>query len=400
MITAERENQKIAPSQTKCTFVGRLLSSSVILIVIFLVLIDAALAYIKPLSFFDVTEFVPLEQNPMVAKLKNFIEDRGANPEAYVLGSSLMLFPAVRCDEELVGKRHRYDSWFIRHGINGALSPLYLSQDLQKACGRPVSVVNLGVQGSIVSDQLMVLERALEKGKTPKLVFLELAPRSLLDNGHKNLNATPIHQVLADLSAVPDLFAEGKINKESLSVLPGYFWYFYKVKADYRTLIVNLSAAVLDRPLNSWEAVRGIRHKPVQGLFNPEMEWNVQYTPEPRYRDLPMYKHIYNPPDAAFWKQERGDLDKFIALAGKHGVKVVLVDMPVTAKNLALLDPAYLQLYRQSIDAIAASGVSVVRLAQSGQFVEDDFEDSAHLNARGGRKLFAAMSQSFVEHIK
>lgn len=397
MITTEKKKLAVEPVLTKRSLIGRLWGSSLILTVIFLVLIDAALAYVKPLSFFDVTEFVPLEQNPMVAKLKSFIEDRGANPEAYVLGSSLMLFPAVRCDEELAGKKHRYDSWFIRHGVNGALAPRYLSQQLQRAAGRPVAVVNLGVQGSIVSDQLLVLQRALEKGKTPRLVFLELAPRSLLDNWHKNLNATPIHQVLADLSAVPDLLAAGKLNKETISILPGYFWYFYKVKADYRTLVVNLSASILNRPLNSWEALRGIRHKPVQGLFNPEMEWNVDYTPKPRYHDLPMYKEVYNPPDAAFWKQERDDLDKFLALARRHHVKVVLVDMPVTAKNLALVDPAYLARYRLTIDELASCGVPVLRLAESGQFSESDFEDSAHLNAQGGHKLFAAMSQAFAQ---
>jgi hypothetical protein len=39
----------------------------------------------------------------------------------------------------------------------------------------------------------------------------------------------------------------------------------------------------------------------------------------------------------------------------------------------------------------------VLRLAESGQFTEDDFEDSAHLNAQGGHKLFAAMSQAFAQ---
>lgn len=391
MITLERQRIKEA-ARVSPSILRQIFGSAAILTVLIIVVLDGLLIWLKPLSYFDVTEFVPLEQNPMVAKLKSFIESPSQNPECYILGSSLMLFPAVRCDEELQGKRHRYDAWFIRHGINGALSPAYVSKVFSGDLGRSVSVVNLGVQGSIISDQLLVLKRALEKGKTPGVVFLEVAPRAFLDNWHKQTAATPIHQVLADLSSASPLFENGKLNRDSLMQLPGYFWYFYKVKADYRTLLVNLSAAVLDRPLNSWEAVRGIRHKPVQGLFNPEMEWNVEYTPGSRYHDLGMYKEVYNPPDAAFWKLETTDLHSFLDLARKNHVRVVVVDMPLTERNLELLDKNYLRSYRALIDQVAEK-TDVIRLAQSGDFVEEDFEDSAHLNAAGGRKLFKAMAE-------
>lgn len=373
--------------------------SVVVLTVLCLFALDLLMAQIKPLSYFDVTEFVPLEQNPMVANLKGFLDNKGANPAILILGSSQMLFPAVRCDEDVQHKRHRYDSWFIRHCINGSLDPIYFGQVLRSKKGTPVSVVNLAVQGSIVSDQLLLLQRAIERGKTPQVVFLELAPRALLDNMHKRTTATPIHQVLADFSAVPELFKNGAINKEAVTQAPGYFWYFYKVKADYRTLIVNLTAALLNRPLNNWEVSQGIRHKVSDNLINPEMAWQVDYQPPQKYHDLAMYDAIYNPPDPAFWQKEENDLRSLLALASRHGIRIIIVDMPETAKNLALLSPVYNAKYRALIDSLEKQNLPVMRLHQSGLFNEADFEDSAHLNADGGRKLFNVMAEKAAGYL-
>ena len=365
-----------------------------------IMLFDWALISLKPLRFFDVTEFVPLDQNPLVEKLQSFLQDKTADPDVIVLGSSLMLFPSVRLDEQLSGKRHRYDKWFIRHKVSGHLTPRWFEQVTTRLAGAPVKIVNLGVQGSIVSDQYLILRKSLECGKKPSVVVLELAPRSFLDNMHKQIDNTPPHQVLADYTMLPDVFSRGLSITQLKAALPGMMWHYYKVRADYRELIANIFTSSLNRPMNDWEASHGIRRQPLKSAFNPEMEWESCYSPlYPKYHDLEMYQSIYNPPDEAFFRAEMADCIRLCELAAAHGTKLIIADMPVSEKNIALLSPDYLDRYRRFIDALGQRPeLAVLRLSADQSFLEEDFEDSAHLNAAGGGKLFRALAYCVAPH--
>ncbi len=374
----------------------RSMKSTFLLTIVLVVALDFLFAHFQPLRFFDVTEFIPLEQNPLVLKLRTFLGDHSKNPEILMLGSSLILFPSTRTDEEMDGKPHRYDHWYIRHRVSADTLPRYFNDKLNTALNKKLTVCNLGVQGSIVSDQTLILRKALEYGKTPKLVILELAPRSFLDNMHKQIRNTPVFQVLGDFAAGPPLFENGGINKQALVALPGYISYYYKVKADYRTLVANITAAALNRPMNGWESKEGIKRRQIISLFNPEMEWQVSEKPlVPKYHDLAMYDYVYNPPDPAFFTSEEEDCKRLLATAKNAGIKVIVVDMPVTTQNRKLIKPEFLARYKQFIQTLAGDkSISVISLSERGEFNDDDFEDSAHLNASGGKKLFSALSQA------
>lgn len=378
-----------------------LLRSTFFLTVCFVILIDCLIHSLQPLRFFDVTEFIPLEQNPLVLKLRTFLDSRQDNPEILMLGSSLILFPSTRTDEEMDGKAHRYDQWYIRHRVSADTVPRYFSKEIEATLKQAPRVCNLGVQGSIVSDQLLILRKALEWGKRPKLVILELAPRSFLDNMHKVIRSTPVYQVLGDFASAPPLFQDGKVNQQALTALPGLVSYFYRVKADYRTLIVNIVASAMNRPMNNWEAQEGIRRNKLVTLVNPEMEWQVSEKPLfEKYHDLEMYETIYNPPDPQFFVDEKADCLRLLDLAKEAGVSVMVVDMPLSSRNRLLLAPLYQTKYRQFLEELEMErGIKVVNLAMVADINDDDFEDSAHLNAAGGKKLFAALCAAIKEQV-
>jgi len=360
---------------------------------VLVIIFDVLFAFFRPLRFFDVTEFIPLEQNPLVFKLRTFLDNRSYNPQILMLGSSLILFPSTRTDEEMDSKPHRYDSWYIRHRVSADTVPRYFTKQLEGTLHTQLQICNLGVQGSIVSDQMLILRKALEWGKKPKVVILELAPRSFLDNMHKQIRNTPVFQVLGDFATAPPLWKEGRLNKEALVTMPGLISYFYRVKADYRSLICNIVASALNRPMNNWEAENNIRRRKPISLVNPEMEWQASEKPlGPKYSDLSMYDTIYNPPDPVFFEAEKVDCLNLLAQAKSAGVNVIVVDMPISSRNRLLLDKQYQVKYRQFIKYLEENQlVSVVHLSDSPEISDDDFEDSAHLNASGGKKLFAAL---------
>ena len=370
-----------------------ILRSTFLLTLVLVAVLDVLFAFFRPLRFFDVTEFIPLEQNPLVSKLRNFLDKRSYDPQILMLGSSLILFPSTRTDEEMDSKPHRYDSWYVRHRISADTVPLYFSKQLEDRLNTKVQVCNLGVQGSIVSDQMLILRKALEWGKKPKIVILELAPRSFLDNMHKQIRNTPVFQVLGDFAEVPPILKDGKIDKEALLTAPGLVSYYYRVKADYRSLLCNIVASALNRPMNSWEAQNNIRRRKPISLVNPEMEWQASLKPlAPKYSDLAMYETIYNPPDPDFFAAEQADCLTLLAQAKHAGISVIVVDMPISKPNRLLLDKQYQAKYRQFIKYLEEKQqVTVVHLSDEPTISEDDFEDSAHLNASGGKKLFAAL---------
>lgn len=372
------------------------LRSTFLLTVVLVIIFDALFAFFRPLRFFDVTEFIPLEQNPLVFKLRSFLDNRSYNPQVLMLGSSLILFPSTRTDEEMDSKPHRYDHWYIRHRVSGDTVPRYFTKQLEHKLQAKIEVCNLGVQGSIVSDQMLILRKALEWGKKPKVVILELAPRSFLDNMHKQIRNTPVFQVLGDFATAPPLWKDGSLNKEALATMPGLISYYYRVKADYRSLICNIVASALNRPMNNWEAENNIRRRKPISLVNPEMEWQASEKPlGPKFSDLPMYNCIYNPPDSVFFEAEKVDCLNLLNQAKNAGISVIVVDMPISSPNRLLLDKRYQERYRQFIKYLEAEQkVPVIHLADSPEINDGDFEDSAHLNASGGKKLFAALVQA------
>jgi hypothetical protein len=72
----------------------------------------------------------------------------------------------------------------------------------------------------------------------------------------------------------------------------------------------------------------------------------------------------------------------------ERGVKVVLVNMPLTKKNLEILPSGFYASYQKEIKDVAdMPGVKFVDLGNCSDFNDDDYWDTTHLNHVGGRKL-------------
>lgn len=77
-----------------------------------------------------------------------------------------------------------------------------------------------------------------------------------------------------------------------------------------------------------------------------------------------------------------------LQVCSERHIKVVLVNMPLSAKNRALMPPEFYSRFRSSLGAIAARpGVKFVDLGDSSDFTDVDFWDTAHLDQFGGHKL-------------
>ncbi len=392
-------------------FIQRLSSSTFLLTACLLLIVDAALAQIKPLRLFNNTGLTTINQNFLVSKLPEILSS-SENPEVLLLGSSLVLFPAVRCDDQLHGVKTRFDRWYVRNHISEYARADAL-QHLLAGSGHPVSVRNLAIASSVVSDQYLILKKYLSTGKKPHLVVLCLAPRDFLDNQRARVEKTPTYCAIADFTSVSDLI-ESKASFDTIAEhLIGSSWQYYREKSDYHNLFSCAAGLLSKHPINLYDASQhvlrpamvsaatGSRKQPPQqeqafvdsGVLDQQKPlWEP---PSNTCNDLDNYKKMYWPVNLPLLSLQAEYLKKFCGILQAENIPLLLVTMPLTKENLALLPDSALKKYDSNIRTLATEyGATLIQPSKSGSFELSDFEDSCHMNAAGGNKLFKLIAET------
>lgn len=370
-------------------------SSTMVLIIVFMLAFDYLLKVTCPLSLIYSSQFIPLDQNLAARRIVAFLEDK-ENPDVIILGSSTILNPISRCDDYFEGKRTRYDYLYQLNRINNTPFARYFTNLLNQQFDTTFSVSNMAIAGSMVSDQSLFFKKILSTGKVPELVIYFACPRDFLDNQQSRIEQTPVYKVLADTSSFGELFQKGIHRTEIRDLLIGMAWHYYKVKADYRTLATILVTQFSGHPLTVYEAVQNRTLAAKQPVQNIKLKFLGADKPNfgPKINtlnDLEQYRQSYNPPNYSLFEKQKSYLANMLQLAQTQQVQVILVNMPLTAQNKQLLVPGLHRQYLNSMRSMCDSyGASFYNL-DNGNYTLDDFEDSCHMNRQGGLKFFATL---------
>ncbi len=344
--------------------------SPYVLIVLFLIA-AMAVALLVPPKMLDAADGVETKYRVLVSKLSNFLSSQ-ENPDVVVMGSSLVLMPSVRCDEKADGKKPCYEPWFYDRLVPEYTKSDYFEKLLKNKLGLNLSIKNLGVASSIMSDQQGIFEAILSTGKKPRLVILGVAPRDFLDNTFPNAAKTPTHSFLTefhDNSILPASF-----TAEGLQAYPTKLEHrFKKVMAYVKTHAIDVACNVSKHPATAEYTSSG-----GDGTERPN-----------KLSDLERYKKLYNPPNYEMLNTQAGYLRDFLISAEHHGVNVLIVNMPLTRQNLAALNSDALKEYKRQINHLAMNyNATFLDLGSTSSYSLNDFEDCCHLNSKGGRKFF------------
>lgn len=381
------------------TFFKRIASSTFALLVLFVCGVDYALATIKPLRYFNHTGLTSLKQNFLVSKLPEFLASPN-NPEVLLLGSSLVLVPSVRLDDQFHERKTRYDRWYYRNCIDEYTKADYFASLLSKSAGRTLSMSNLAVAASMASDQYLILKKYLAAGKKPNYIVLCLAPRDFFDNERDVVEQTPTYQVLADVTSLGDVL-EGHPSLVSVSdFMAGKIWNFYRARTDYKIFLDSLASQFFGHPTTMYEAVKSAKTtKPAEATgdkteeFKDTPAWDnthANYTQPPNtLPDLAKYHHMYLPVNYPLFEKQVHYLDMFLQTAKNNNIPVAIVRMPLTKENWAILPPdAQTKFANALVTESQKYGATFIDPGPSSNFDKDDFEDSVHLNGKGGKKVF------------
>jgi hypothetical protein len=86
-------------------------------------------------------------------------------------------------------------------------------------------------------------------------------------------------------------------------------------------------------------------------------------------------------------------LGETLDLAKDRHVHAIIVAMPITDRNRALISDSVWRLYKQNLKVIAqAKSAEFIDMQPTGQFHDSDFSDTVHLNAHGGMVLLDTLA--------
>lgn len=360
--------------------------------------INVTLSTLKPNLQVKPTE-LPVRLSWEWWRTKSYLAEPKA-PDVVVMGSSLMMIPTSLIDAD-----------FLNKNIDAVKHPhsVFLENRLQDA-GAPkgISCFNFALPGAMISDQYFTAHSLFTGSHAPKVILLGLTLRDFIDSGVDSATSTPTYQFFRHFEKQNDV-------QHLLTVTPQAaaeaFYNNLNYLSDKRLELQTYFSKPINKVGNN--ALSGI---PVNSTFNTKdtqekgdgnilgsatvTEGNFILPPHkvtPWKDNTREYKKRFASANEKLFQNQVAFFDKLLADAKANNVKVVVANMPLTEKNMSLMPKGMYEKYMSEMSKRAERGdISLVDLNSHWVFHNEDFQDTAHLNAAGGAKFMDLVAKSLA----
>lgn len=287
--------------------------------------------------------------------------------DVLIIGSSLVQVPSVRCDDEMLLGRTRYDTAYYDYVFQYEKN-LYLQSLLRAGLGSDIQLLNGAVAATTLADHYLLLKTFLERGGSCKVALLCISPREMHDNYHPVPEKTQVYEVVGDPFSLSALKARGV--EECFSMVWKRVNPLFADRIQIQRWLTALEKrAVFSTPID----------KPKPNYVQPK---NTLH-------DIAMWNNIYNPVNFKMYSMQVGYLEKLLNLANEHKIKVVIVEMPLPKANTVLIRDDLKERFEADLVRVSQRyGAQLVHPAREESYQLSDFEDGGHMVPSGGRKLF------------
>jgi hypothetical protein len=358
--------------------------SPLILAIALLIALNACLAYAQPLAKID-PESLPAARTWVWWATKEYLSAQPP-PSIVLLGSSLVMHSISRLDADYLN----HDLDYVHHH-----SSQYLEDKLGTKC------FNFSLPGGMMSDDYIVA-RALFKGKRkPKEVVLGLSLRDFIDNGVHCAGTTPAFRYLQRYTDIDDLIGISMPQIwQRLDYYLGKYIYLWGKKLELQVWLSQITNQLL-HPLAAKISVPSKlgdldleRNLPVNLRSEVEEGMFIVKSHQPYSFDdnTGEYKKRYRSANPSLFKIQTKFLEMLLQYCNSNGIKVVVVNMPVTQQNLTLMPAGSYDLYLNALqNASQQAHCKFADLNATGKFTSTDFYDTSHMNGTGGKKFADAL---------
>lgn len=241
----------------------------------------------------------------------------------------------------------------------------------------------LCVEGSLMSDQFLVLRKLWTAEKPPSSMVLCVVPRDFYDTRFETRGQTAVFRSLSGLGQMNEWmrYLEGYLEY-SEALIDKTIW-LYRFRSVVSIETVKQLYAYLGQILPAKLSKTAATSEMSQNDFSRKTDQVLME------KSLKEYEGVYRNIDkTGDFDQQMRFLDDTLAYAHDHKVPLLLINLPLTEANKGLLPPGFYEKYRRSVtDAAAKNRVKFLDLSQPGMFKVDDFWDSGHLGLSGAKKL-------------
>lgn len=385
MAVATPERNSISPIQTqaaaRCTGLGYL-SSAIFATVLFFTANGVASSF--------------MQRDPFASANKSWIwwavRDlcQSPPPQIAILGSSLML--AAVNDGDATYLHTQLDAVLHHRSV-------FFESLLTNRRALPVRTASLAVGGQMASDVYAICAALFSNAAyKPKAVIWGIAPRDFIDSTFTDVQSSEIVRYLGRV-ARSDLLGEKRSIWSTFDAKLEDSLYLYGNRVQF----LSQTIAGVSMPLGSLmppqeaataQALRKIITR--AGVDdNLPGQWLVApYAPNVSFSDnTAEYKQRYRPFKPWLFNKQLGYLEKSLQFCRRHGVRMILVNMPLTNANLCLIpDGVYAQYSSRVQELAVAYDAEFVDFNQNGCFTPSEFADTVHLNGLGGMKFWRLLA--------
>lgn len=310
-----------------------------------------------------------------------------SRPDVVLIGSSLIMYPFWAMDK---AKNPRIADIFHHH------DSLMLKEALAGKFHKPVSVYSLAIFGQMSSDAYIYVNEYLKGDRAPSYVVLGIAPRDFHDANLASPMATLTFQRLVGLENFSK-YANTYLPRweEKAEFVASHICFFYgkrlRLQHEADKAVAKVVNAVSPQAVDAGDASNAAAKNGGGAGFM------MGGTPEERWKNsLDEYRGRYRNIADKDLSVQLGFLKKTLDVCGERGIKVILVNMPLTQANRQLFPDHFYRRFREQIQRISARpGVKMIDLGENEEFVRQDYWDTTHLNHGGGYKLLKHIVPAF-----
>ncbi len=316
----------------------------------------------------------------------------GKKPHMVVAGSSLVIFPHVLTDgyfEKVsvpVPDPIEYADFLSSYVEMAHFKKLYAQTSPGDVLLPRASIVDLGVPSLMLSDCNLLFEKLQRNDALPETVVLLLAPRDFMDNTVALERNLFMHEINGRIT-LKELFNSGGAQQFFANIYSAMNYGANAWCKQFRTGGQRVALAIKKlgrKPRNETLAAGPSREEALHHF----------YFGDGNLSDLAVYRKRYNPADHVRIEEQLHAMRKLLARLKANSVRTVVVSMPLTPENIALINKdAYSEILEGIRAACNACSVPFFTAENFGTYENSDFVDSVHLNAIGGDKFFRRLAE-------
>ncbi|HEY9787826.1 MAG TPA: hypothetical protein V6D17_20735 [Candidatus Obscuribacterales bacterium] len=323
-------------------------------------------------------------------------ESEKVAPDIVLLGSSLIMIPATLADVEFL----QQDIDAVRH-----TRVVSLERRLQnEGAGNQIKSFNFALPGAMISDDYMVTRALLSGERKPRVLVLGLSLRDFIDNGVEAATATPAFQYFRHYFPLKD------IETLVAPTLPGRFEFLQsqilflwdkrlQLQALASGALRCLASGMLGTSNMSAAQAAFLKASLTSAADEGEDMTSATCVREGAFIHRPNtvrpfkdntreYRKRFRTAHQELFNNQVVFLERLLALANERGIEVVIVNMPLTERNMKLMPKGSYAQYLSALQSASIKyGARVFDMNDQRSFLVSDFLDSVHLNASGSKKF-------------